>query len=141
MMKMKRCRMFSRSFNHAILVICIAAFASGCMVILPTSSISTNQEPEKIVERIEYNANRCWSTLHQPIHSDIVVNTYTIQNGYKLTASRKEGSTPQYPFLHVTVTHSTYGSEVSVREGEFNLGTDLNLSDDVNRWINGDNSC
>ncbi|MFD3352158.1 MULTISPECIES: hypothetical protein [Alteromonas] len=56
-------------------------------------------------------------------------------------ASRKEGSTPQYPFLHVTVTHSTYGSEVSVREGEFNLGTDLNLSDDVNRWINGDNSC
>ena len=131
MMKIKRCRTFSRSFNHAILVICIAAFASGCMVVLPTSSISTNQEPEKIVERIEYNANRCWSTL----------NTYTIQNGYKLTASRKEGSTPQYPFLHVTVTHSTYGSEVSVREGEFNLGTDLNLSDDVNRWINGDNSC
>jgi len=141
MTKTKNFRAFTYSFKQTILAVCVTTLASGCMVILPTSSISTNQEPERIVERIEYNANRCWSTLHQPIHSDIAVKTYAIQNGYKLTASRMEGSTPQYPFLHVTITHSNYGSDVSVREGEFNLGTDLNLSDDVNRWISGDDSC
>ena len=35
----------------AILVISVAAFTSGCMIILPTSSISTNQKPEKVAER------------------------------------------------------------------------------------------
>ena len=125
----------------AILVISVAAFTSGCMIILPTSSISTNQKPEKVAERIEYNGNRCWSTLYLPIHNDIAVKKYEIANGYKLTASRMAGSSPQYPFLHVTITGSDYGSNVEVREGDFDLGSDLNLSADVRRWVNGDSSC
>ena len=51
------------------------------------------------------------------------------------------GSSPQYPFLHVTITGSDYGSNVEVREGDFDLGSDLNLSADVRRWVNGDSSC
>ena len=129
------------NFAKVLFTFTAISLSTGCMIILPTSSTSTNQSADEIAERIEYYGSRCWSSLRLPIDKDIAVKKYETQRGFKVTASRMEGSTPQYPFLHVTITRNGSGSDVVVREGEFNLGSALNLSDDVQRWINGDSGC
>ncbi|BFT29896.1 hypothetical protein D210916BOD24_10720 [Alteromonas sp. D210916BOD_24] len=126
---------------HILVCGSAALTISGCVLILPTADVSTNQPPEKVAVRIEQQAQRCWNTFQLPIDKDIKVVKRVSEQRIKLTASRMEGSTPQYPFLHVTITPSDYGSNVEVREGDFNLGTDLNLSSDVRRWAGGSSGC
>ncbi len=118
------------------LVLVMLLVLSGCMVMLPTASIHTNQSPEEILKRLTYGAERCWRSPKLDIEDDILVATREFNGGAEFIARRVNASGGRhFPFLVVTLKPVYAGTEISVKETDFNLGQDLNLSQDVHRWI------
>ena len=127
-----------------LLVPAVISLLSGCLIMppIPTIDLDTNEEPEVLAKRIMNNAKQCWTFVYIKGADTIHMERTDYDGRIKLEASRVpvEGAKHD-PFLVVNITSTKRGSMVEVREGDFNLGTELNLSDDINRWLSGDLRC
>lgn len=109
---------------------------SGCMTIPEKASgvFFSDEEPNRISQTIFENAEKCWFKK-----SKIIVNFQRVNNKNTVTAGGVDF------FFIAVINNYNQKSKVTVHEGSLpcfmSKPINLNLTEDVSRWVQGDLTC
>jgi len=137
--------------NLRILLILAVILIQGCATsttLKPSGKINSDIDRDQLIQNIEALANQCWARDFSMLGDAVNVRRSSHglgSYGYGIKVSRWApdlGHEATQPMFSLHVSESGSGSTVVMSEGECGfLCPDSSYSDDVRRWVDGDNSC
>ena len=132
--------------NIFLIAVFLASTLQGCATstnLQTANRINVDEDYDKVILKLADLAQQCWAREYSPWSGDAVEIRYS---NYGITASRWApdlGWEARKPMFRVTLLDSgEKKSTVILSEGECDfLCTKNGYSDDVVRWLNGDETC
>ncbi|MGY0653086.1 hypothetical protein ACW7GZ_14745 [Luteimonas sp. A537] len=133
-----------KAFTMPVTAIILTMVLAGC-VSMPqkTGDLRSVLGARPLAESLLDMAEKCWAREATFFRDGIVVEDRVGVRGTVISAFRRGGGIPDQPeFLILTINDAADGgANVEVKEGDYAIGSQLNLTSDVDRWVAGDLSC
>jgi len=128
----------------SVFMFTLLLFSCTTISVRPTANLIAENSYESTMAMIHENAMKCWSKEYDFWSGDafLVEKKSFNENAGMVTVRRSAPDIAyQSAFTLVVVRRFEEKSKVEISEGSCAYNCDMDLTSDVERWINGDHSC